>query len=310
MSASELLTLRIGSRFLIVTLFPNVAFTAFLSALVVAGAPGERPDWHRLDERLHDLSPVGAVLLTLAVLVVSVGLHPLNYALIQLMEGYWQGLPFGVELQRAAVERGNRYRQALHDRAQEDIAAGSLTYWLPPMDHPMRATALGNTLFAGEVRAGARYGYLTEVAWPRMVPLLSDRMRAQLGDARNQLDAAARLCSLSLIGVLATTAMLIPYDVWLVVPLGCYLFAWAGYRSAVTAARNFGSGLAVAFDLHHLALWDALSLERPADLQAEYADRGPMLTRMFHDEEELEPSQREAFRYLPPPAPPPWQPPS
>ncbi|WP_250035211.1 hypothetical protein [Paractinoplanes maris] len=308
MSASDVLSLRLGTRFLIVTLFPNFAFVVFLGAVVVAGAPGDRPDWHRIDDRLQDMSLVSVVLLTVAVLVASVALHPLNYAIVQLMEGYWQGLPFGAELERVASERGGRYRQALRDRFQEGGTVGSLLYWLPAVGNPVRPTTLGNVLFAGEVRAGARYGYVTEFVLPRLVPLLSDQMRAHLGDARNQLDAAARLCSLSLVSVPVTTLLLIRYDVWLLVPVACYLFAWASYRSSVSAARRFGNELAVAFDLHHLALWDALSLERPADLENEYEVRGPLLTKMFYDEEQLQTNERETFSYLPPP-PPPWPPP-
>jgi hypothetical protein len=37
----------------------------------------------------------------------------------------------------------------------------------------------------------------------------------------------------------------------------------------VAAARRFSEELAVAFDLHRLQLWDALSLERPPNLLAE-----------------------------------------
>jgi hypothetical protein len=306
MSAPELLTLRIGSRFLIVTLFPNLGFTVLIGILVVAGAPADRPAWHRVDERLQHLSLGGMILLALAVLAASVALHPLNYALIQVMEGYWTGLPFGAALQEAAAERGAQYRQALLARAGTDGNAAAALYWLPEGPHPVRPTTLGNVLFAGEVRAGSRYGYRTEIVWPRLVPLLSERMRAQLGDARNQLDAAARLCGLGLLAVPITTALLIRYDVWLIVPIGCYLFSWTSYRSAITAARRFSNGLGVAFDMHHLALWDALSLDRPTHLQEEYSKRGDQLTRLFLQEDELEPYERESFVYLPPPSPSPW----
>jgi hypothetical protein len=201
MSTPDVLTLRIGSRFLIVTLFPNLVFALLIGALMFAGAPSHRPDWHRLEQRLQDLSVVGVVLLGVSVLAFSVALHPLNYTLVQLMEGYWRGLPFGDQLQRSAEARGNLYRRELRRRGANGADVAALLYWLPPGNNPVRPTMLGNVLFAGEVRAGSRYGYWTEVVWPRLMPLLSDQIRSQLGDARNQLDAAARLASVGLLGV-------------------------------------------------------------------------------------------------------------
>ena len=80
-------------------------------------------------------------------------------------------------------------------------------------------------------------------------------MQLQVADARNQLDVAARLCLLGLVAVPVTTVLLMRYDLWLLVPLGCYLFAWASYRSAIAGAKRFGDVLAVVFDLYHMRLW-------------------------------------------------------
>src|SRR5690349_3017073 len=55
----------------------------------------------------------------------------------------------------------------------------------------------------------------------------------------------------------------------MLVPLVCYLFAWASYNSAIAVAHRFCEALSVAFDLHHLQLWEALSQHRLEDIQDE-----------------------------------------
>ena len=45
-------------------------------------------------------------------------------------------------------------------------------------DHLVRATGLGNALAAMEDSAGAAYGLDAVVAWPRLYPLLGDKVRA------------------------------------------------------------------------------------------------------------------------------------
>jgi hypothetical protein len=111
---------------------------------------------------------------------------------------------------------------------------------------------------------------------------------------------------LGLVATAVSVPMLIRYDVWLLFSLALYLFSWGSYRAAVAAAKRFCQELAVAFDLHHLQLWDALSLPRPAHLRAE-RERGGDLCDVLAAEEQIGDELYEDFAYAPPPDP--WAPP-
>jgi hypothetical protein len=301
----DFLSLRIGARFLVVTMMPNLAFVALTGGLVVAGAPTHRPSLAIADARLAHLSIGTLILLGIGVLVLTFAMHPLNYPLVQLVEGYWSDLPGGHRLRLAAAAPAAGRLRALKARQDElanrDANADKLEMaeivetvrWLPEEPAFVLPTQLGNVLRAGEERAGSRYEYRSGTIWPRLVQLLPEQMLSQVNDLRNQLDASIRLCVLGLVAVPVTVALLLRYDIWLLVPIGCYLFAWMSYRAAVAAAKRFSVMLEVAFDLHHLALWDAMSLPRPKDLR-DVLEQAPVLSRMLADEY----VQPNDYRYL------------
>jgi hypothetical protein len=161
---------------------------------------------------------------------------------------------------------------------------------------------LGNVLQAGEIRAGERYGYRTGDVWYRIALILAPATQAEVTDTRNQVDTAARLCIFALLCVPVTLFLLWSHGPWLLVPFGCYLFAWAAYRATVAAAQRFSEALAVAVDFHRLQLWDALSLDRPKDLREEQKVLAPLLCQMLRDAESLYREDKVKFRYLAPPA--------
>lgn len=142
-------------------------------------------------------------------------------------------------------------------------------YWLPGQEQDLLPTELGNTLRVGEIRAGERYGLVLDVAMARLSPLLSPATLDDLGDKRNQLDAAVRLCIAAGLATVASIGLLLWDGPWLFLALVTYLLCWICYRAAVAAARTFSTSLAAAVDLHHLEVFDALQLERPANLAQE-----------------------------------------
>lgn len=119
----------------------------------------------------------------------------------------------------------------------------------------------------------------------------------ELSDLRNQLDAAVRFCAVAGIATVISVGLLLWHGAWLFMALAMYLLTWACYRSSVAAARRFSLSLAAAVDLYHLRLYDALSLERPADLEQE-RERNVALSRLFSGE--LEDYQMGGFKFLPP----------
>jgi hypothetical protein len=183
---------------------------------------------------------------------------------------------------------------------QAHIDAGYRQDWLPDDEEDLLPTALGNTLTTGESRAGERYGLKAGVILPRLAPLLSPASLDELRDRRNQLDVAVRLCIAAGLATAISVCLLLRYGPWLFLALATYILCWASYRAAVTAARGFCDSLAAAVDLHHLQLYDALQLERPANLAAERKRNG-LLSRLFRGEE-LDEDQMAELRYVPPKA--------
>jgi uncharacterized membrane protein YccC len=171
--------------------------------------------------------------------------------------------------------------------------------WLPSREEDLLPTALGNTLSTGEIRAGERYLLKLELAMPRLAPLLSERTLAELRDRRNQLDAAVRLSVAAGLATAISLGLLVWRGHWVFLPLATYLMCWLCYRSAVAAARGFSDSLAAAVDLHHLQLFDAMQLERPASLPEEW-DRNTDLEMLFKNE--VDRDLAAGFRYVAPKA--------
>lgn len=279
----EALASRLGTRFLVVTVVPNALLIAYVSLLIAAGAPARSPSLARALKVLDGLTIRQVIALVLGLLIISIATHPLQTPLIQLVEGYWWGLPFGSAIAIHATERFRQELVAVRNKlrapatGQSDWAATrsiaharNRQYWLPARERDLLPTALGNTLSTGEIRAGERYGLETVFAMPRLAPLLSPPSLAELRDRRNQMDAAVRLCVAAAIATVVGIALLLRHGPWLFLALATYLLCWMCYRAAVAGARGFSNSLAAAFDLHHLRLFDALQLERPANLKEEF----------------------------------------
>ena len=94
-----------------------------------------------------------------------------------------------------------------------------------------------------------------------------------------------------------SVGLLLRYGPWLFLALAMYMLTWACYRSSVAAARRLSLSLAAAIDLYHLKLYDALSLERPADLEQE-RKLNTALSRLFSGR--LADDELTDFKFLPP----------
>jgi hypothetical protein len=291
----DALASRLGTRFLVVTVAPIIMLIGYLGFLLAAGAPTHNPSLARALKTLDKLTIRQGIVLVIAVLVISVALHPLQTPLIRMMEGYWHELPFGKVAAQRFITRfrddlrlSNEAKGTRASRSRDPAVAQALKaavqrgYWLPAHEADLLPTALGNTLRAGERRAGDRYGLEMQFALSRLMPLLSAASLADLRDRRNQLDAAARLCVAAGISTVTSLVLLIWHGSWLILPLATYLLCWACYRGAIAAAQGFSTSLAAAVDLHHLELFDAMHLERPKNLEEEY-DLNTTLCIMFHD---------------------------
>jgi hypothetical protein len=294
------LTSRLGTRFLVVTVVPNMLLFSYIGFLFAAGAPTHPASLARAIKVLNGLSIREIVASVLVVLIISFVTHPLQTPLIRLAEGYWHGLPFGSTVAAwFTVRFQNELRQS-RDRGRGSGSWGSAAArrrreWLPPR-RMLLPTVLGNTLWKGEHTAGARYGLVLERAWPRLSLLLSASCLNELRDRRNQLDSAAQFCFTAGIATVAGICLLTWHESWLFLPFVTYVLCWVSYRAAIAAAQSFSGSLAAAVDLHHLQLFDALQLKRPADL-AEERDLNIKLDFLFRYVLSDEGQMRE-FRYV------------
>jgi hypothetical protein len=303
---------RIGTRFLFVTVLPQLVFGAYVGLLFAAGAPTRPPSLHAAAHFLNAMTWREMIFVVLGIVAAAVALHPAQYPLIQILEGYWAEIPFGSVLSRWALRRRvaehNRVRQLYNAPAATSAEERHLRWWadtrmawLPVDPNDLLPTTLGNTLRVGEMRAASRYGMDVGVVMPRLFAIMRPEVRDQLNGRRNQLDAAARMCTLSLLATAMSVALLLPQGTWLFLPLIALGVAWLCYRAAIAAARAYCVQMATAIDLHHRDFWRALELPVPPDLADERTQAEEISD--FLSGEPIGPSQARAIRWTSTPPP-------
>ncbi|MEV4021066.1 hypothetical protein AB0J35_62405 [Nonomuraea angiospora] len=265
-------------RLLLVSYLPTYAGAVFVLVVVWAGTP---VDFGRAWRTAAALSVGEVLVLGLAIMLGAVVLHPFQLRLVRLLEGAWPRWVLVGDLSRR-MQRFRRERLAgraevsedpdmpVSDRQlQEAGAAGSrLRRRFPPGDQ-VRPTALGNVLAAMEHRAGTPYGWDAVVAWPRLYPVLGDRVRTIVDGHRDSLDVMARLAVTFALVAVVSAVLLVRSGWWLLLPLGAAVVARVAYRAAVQSALAYGEAVESAFDLHRFDLFTALHLPLPADREQE-----------------------------------------
>jgi hypothetical protein len=268
----------LGPRVNLVTTLPSLVVSAGVFLLIWSGAPSHHPDPDRAVHTLAGLSGAETALLVVVLISAVLLTHPLQLSAVRLLEGY--GSPRSVlqPLRRKLLDRHVTRREGLAKTASDleaspddrQAAAIKLIYDYPSADAVM-ATKLGNILRAAENTPRTRYGIDAIVAWPRLMPFVSDELRAALCDQRNQLDVACRFCVMLALGALVSAGLLIRQGPWLALPLAPLALSFLAYQSAVVAARAYGESIKAAFDLHRFALLTQMHLPLPADIAAEKA---------------------------------------
>ena len=272
----------LSSRFLVVNFLPTAITVLFPLALILAGAPGHEPDWSHAWHRLTAVGVAVVLWTVFGLLVLALLLRPLQTAVLRWFEGYWP----------TWLARGAAVLCARKARRRDRLAADATSLPADPLapdagpavqkagragaalrrDYPPGAllpTDLGNVLAAAENRAGAPYGFSAVVAWPRLYPVLPDRIRAMVDDQRNSLDAAVMMTAALAVVALAAVGLLADGGWWVLLALVPAAGAVAAHRGALHAAVGYGEVVDVAFELHRFDLYQALHLPLPADLDAE-----------------------------------------
>lgn len=147
----------------------------------------------------------------------------------------------------------------------------------------MLPTALGNALRTGETSAGERYGLNTLASWPRLYPLLSEKLATLQASARDSLDAAANFyVSFFVVAVIAVVALADELKAYWI-PALAFGLCCLSYLGSVAAAVTFTTYLRVAYDLHRFDLLKALHHKLP-DTPAEEYELFASLSEFFRAE--------------------------
>jgi hypothetical protein len=263
-----------SARFNLVGLAPSALLAAGIGLLIASGAFVGVPSAHLLVTRLQEVNVFIASVLFLLIFCVALILHPFQIQLVRILEGYWDEVPVLRSLKFIGVEINRRRRWDMA-RIRKDTARLADLY--PARVQDLLPTRLGNVLRAAERRAGKRHGFRYPVEMlPRIYPYISAPLSDAIGDARDELDIACRMCvvmwALAVIAAVAFAAdgaVPATSGAVLAIPAAAALLGAVSYRGAVRSAENYGKFLFYVFDLHRQDLIRALGYEPPRNPEAE-----------------------------------------
>jgi hypothetical protein len=307
----------IGRYFSVVSFIPSLFLVAFTFALIESGAwhgNGE-PNWAKAGDALTHVGNL--VLLSLISIAIGIAIHPIQFALVQFLEGYWGT---GSLAQRARVARMLHHRRrhdllkdlaapaaaqiSEDDQAAEPLGTRARIELVSRRDESLRLlrgypgrysksdddimpTRLGNVLRSYERLAGYQYG-LDAVIVLRHVGLVAPPGHVDyLNDQRQLLDLSVRMCVTSVFGVVISIAFLWHHGPWLAIALVPYGLAYLSYRGAIVVAHEYGAAMSTIIDLDRFALYDSLKLPRPAST-AQEQETNPELIRLLSHERSVD----------------------
>ncbi|HET8684920.1 MAG TPA: hypothetical protein VFM54_24070 [Micromonosporaceae bacterium] len=147
----------------------------------------------------------------------------------------------------------------------ERLLHGRLPGWADArVFRAIRPTRLPAVLASSRNAIDRLYGFDLALAWPRLDPLLSDRMRGLVDQRRTAFELASRgTATAATVTLAAVAASLVwPRSALLLVPAPMVV-TWFTYQAAVRTAAGYGQAVRVAFDLHRFDLLAALHLRLP-----------------------------------------------
>lgn len=272
---------KVGRYFTVVSFLPSAVLVAYVVFLIRTGAWTGPVNLSAVAVGF-DLGSVALV--GIASLLVALTLNPLQFALIQLFEGYWGVTKLGHDLQllrlrhhrrrKAWLERQHKHADRGLERyggvedasAPDEALALSITAnetdrligYYPKKFEDVLPTRLGNVLRRYERNVGSTYGLDLILSAPRLAMVGQQREVDYVQNQRVQLELAVRTSFLSLVAVAVTVAFMWRHGFWLLLALGPYLVAYLSYRGAVVLAHEYGTALAVLLELNRFTLYEKL----------------------------------------------------
>lgn len=292
---------RIGRYFTVVSALPAAVFVAYVYLLVKSGAWAGPVDW-RLSVNLADVAILGV-----ASFMLALTLNPLQFALIQLFEGYWGTSAPAEHLAVARIAYHQHRKRSLYERTRkatdlpqpDDDPTESLRKQIrrdeslrayrsyPDRERDILPTRLGNVLRQYETSIGRQYGLDLLTVVPRLAMVAGEREIAYVTNQRIQLELALRTSLLALIAAPTTLVFMSRHGPWLLLALIPYAIAYLAYRGAVAVAHEYGASLAVLVDLGRFTLYRRVGVVDPGTIDDERrANRD--LMRLFRSEHNAE----------------------
>ncbi|GAA0812072.1 hypothetical protein [Spirilliplanes yamanashiensis] len=314
----------IGQYFSLVSFLPSLFLVTYCSVLISSGGLTGPPDHIGIRDAVSELDLGGAAALTLVSLAVSVVMHPLQYMMVQLAEGYWGLGALSRRMRSLAVDRHRRRRAALYElrrdakhvrgelerlhksagaNAHQELLSLHFESSRLSSDYPDSAdnvmpTRLGNVLRRYEVGAGEPFGLPASALLPLVGLVAPDTELNYLNDRRSAMDLAVRTAAIFGIAFVLNVALFWDDGLWLLTALIPYTFAYVSYRGAIVQAHDYGNAMTNIVAMNRFTVYERLHLELPNNVLEE-RDLHQKLRPMF----DLQPL--EALRYQHP-APPPF----
>lgn len=122
----------IGRYFSVVSMVPSSLFVVYVYVLVRSGAWVHGPNWVAAMDALVRVGAGGAFVLIALGVALGVVVHPLQFGLVQLLEGYWGTNAVARKIRELRVRHHRKRADALEDKDVEgDHEAGRLLAQYP-----------------------------------------------------------------------------------------------------------------------------------------------------------------------------------
>ncbi|MEU8233111.1 hypothetical protein AB0C12_26325 [Actinoplanes sp. NPDC048967] len=281
---------RIGRYFGLVSAVPSAVLVFYTYFLLSSGGLTGPPNWAQGFRSLTHISISTAAALSLVALLLGLTLHPLQFAIVQLYEGYWGRTELA---RRAALHLSGRHweyirplrtqqfhltaqleRRKMPDRVGQWLNATLMEALRASDLYPERSadfmpTRLGNVLRRYERSAGAPFGLDAVRVLPQLALVSAEKDLAYLNDQRSGMDLAVRLSATSLMATMVTVVWLWNDGIWLLVALIPYGLSYLFYCGAVVTAHEYGAAIGAVVALNRFALYERLNIPAPGSAAEE-----------------------------------------
>jgi hypothetical protein len=109
----------IGRYFSVVSVLPSMFLVIYVFLLASSGSWRHSPNWHDAFLAVRNLGLAGAALLAVGGIAVALVLHPLQFSMVQLLEGYWGPGRLAQQIRVSRIRRHIRRRKRLLDAATD-----------------------------------------------------------------------------------------------------------------------------------------------------------------------------------------------